>query len=741
MVHNGAMDRRSTLNLYTISVVILDVVLVFLASLMQQVSLETYLTQNIVLLSFFTLVTLTLGHLLIFYIYEKKDHSLIQNLIKEDQRKLRLLESSMEQSSDLLYWIDTNNQIMHTSRRTLEVLGYSRDELLGQSPEVLDATFRADGMNRLRHQLRTQIFHVFETVQKTKNGTLIPMEVVLSLFLYDGEEFLTASCRDIRPRLKAAKELSLARNQFEHFMRGLPGGAFIKHPGGELTFRNDVFDGFRLALATGFLKEEFQQKDQVILSGLPCNFVYETKGLNNRPQFFEVWQFPLDFSDQEILIGGVVFDITERKLADNALADSQAFLEATIHQSPVGIVILDGNTTSIRILNQGAKEIMGISPTQILAGQSLTMEGIIGEVLDENHKPFTLERNPMYRAFFREAAYHDRVILRRPDGREKFVLINSGPINDSRGQMIAAMVALLDITDLHEAETQLQNVNKRLEARVEERTQELVKTIENLTRTQEQLIESEKFASLGSLVAGVAHEINTPVGVSVTAASFLKEETDALVARIEGNELKKSDLHQYISHALQSSQIILSNLQRASNLIKSFKMISADQSMDQRRKFLLVLYFRDVFLSLHPTDKKLHLKLEVEGDEKLELNSFPGVFSQIVTNLYMNSCIHGFEGQTSGKIVIQVKKEGEEILIVYRDDGRGMEETTLKKIYDPFFTTRRDLGGTGLGMNIVFNLVNQKLGGSIKAWSQPDQGVEFQIRIPATESVNFFTDS
>jgi signal transduction histidine kinase len=302
---------------------------------------------------------------------------------------------------------------------------------------------------------------------------------------------------------------------------------------------------------------------------------------------------------------------------------------------------------------------------------------------------------------------------------------------------MAAIVAFLDVTELRDTQDQLEALNHTLEQMVGSRTQELSQsnealkvTIDNLRLAQDQLIESEKMASLGGLVAGVAHEINTPVGVGVTAASFLKERTEALARLYETQAMRKSDLETYLDQARQSSGIQLSNLDRASNLIKSFKMISVDQSTDLMRRFKLREYLEELFVSLHPPDKRIKVAVRVEGDPSLEVRSFPGTFSQVVTNLFMNSCHHGFEGRTEGKVSLLFWTDAGRLFIHYRDDGWGMDEATLRRIYEPFFTTRRDLGGTGLGMNIVFNLVTQKLGGTIKATSTLGQGTEFFFDLP-----------
>ena len=265
---------------------------------------------------------------------------------------------------------------------------------------------------------------------------------------------------------------------------------------------------------------------------------------------------------------------------------------------------------------------------------------------------------------------------------------------------------------------------------LQEANQALQQSLNSLKATQGQLIEAEKMAALGNLVAGVAHEVNTPVGVAVTAASHLEERTQTLSADLAAGSLKKSDLEKYTKQAGDSAAMILSNLRRAGDIIQSFKQVAVDQSSEEKRRFNFKDYLEDVLLSLHPTLKKTNFLVEVDCPEDLVLESFPGAVSQIVTNLVMNSLVHGFEGRDKGSIRIEVSEAADEITFKYRDDGRGMDPESLKRIFEPFYTTKRTEGGSGLGMHIVYNLVLQTLGGRIEADSALGEGIYFAIHFP-----------
>lgn len=269
---------------------------------------------------------------------------------------------------------------------------------------------------------------------------------------------------------------------------------------------------------------------------------------------------------------------------------------------------------------------------------------------------------------------------------------------------------------------------------LEKRTIELSETLAKLKTTQEQLIKSEKMAALGNLVAGVAHEINTPVGNSVTAASTLAEETTSFATSVTAGQLKRSTLNNYLDLATEASEIILSNLQRAGELIQSFKQVAVDRTSLERRTFTLKSYLSEILVTLEPQLKKTPHQVIVTGDDTININSYPGAFAQIVTNFITNSIIHAYPTNKPGHIQLDIRQQSRQIVIEYQDDGCGIEEQYLNNIFEPFFTTNRDQGGSGLGMHIVYNLVTQKLKGIIKVTSQVNLGTIFTVTLPLSDS-------
>gem|GEM_PF-2293755 len=273
-------------------------------------------------------------------------------------------------------------------------------------------------------------------------------------------------------------------------------------------------------------------------------------------------------------------------------------------------------------------------------------------------------------------------------------------------------------------------------AQLVERTDQLSKALDDLKAAQNQLVEAEKMAALGGLVAGVAHEINTPVGVGVTAASLLEDKTTAFRTIYQGGQMKRSDLEKYLDTAGQSSTMILNNLNRAAELIQSFKQVAVDQSSEERREFPLKTYLEEILLSLHPKLKKTQLTTQINGDDSLTLDSYPGAFSQIVTNLVMNSLLHAYEPDDQGQIAFDFRQSGSRLTFEYNDNGKGIPTENLSKIFEPFFTTKRTQGGSGLGLHIIYNLVTQRLGGTIRCESKIGSGTRFIIEMPTSNSQN-----
>jgi signal transduction histidine kinase/ligand-binding sensor domain-containing protein len=274
----------------------------------------------------------------------------------------------------------------------------------------------------------------------------------------------------------------------------------------------------------------------------------------------------------------------------------------------------------------------------------------------------------------------------------------------------------------------LEKENRRLEGEVTKRTAEIKRQAEEIQKTQAQLFQSEKMAALGQMVAGMAHEINTPVGVVVTATSLLQENSNKIKTLFDANNMSVSELDEFIHSTIEIGDIQRKNIDRAADLVRSFKQVAVDQSHDEKRRINLKDYIDEVILSLDPRIRPTGHRVSVRGDAEIMLHTYPGAIAQIITNLLLNSLQHAYTEGQKGEIEIDVKVD-KAITIIYSDDGRGVSAEAEEKIFDPFFTTARGTGGSGLGLHIVYNLVHHKLKGRISYAGSPGTGARFIIHL------------
>ena len=297
-----------------------------------------------------------------------------------------------------------------------------------------------------------------------------------------------------------------------------------------------------------------------------------------------------------------------------------------------------------------------------------------------------------------------------PDGRLLVLEVQESPVFDQEGQVISVEGLWRDVTaDRH--------------------------NLELIRKAQQQLVESEKMAALGSLVAGLSHEINTPVGIGVTAASHLVQETGETLKAYAADDLTRGRFEQFLETSAESAQLIQTNLNRAADLLQNFKLVATDQTASQDRDFNLGEYLEDVIQSLSPRFRNTGFKITSSCPGDLEMHCDPGALYQVLSNLVLNSLLHGFEGLLVGEIKVHARRVDGNIELDYRDNGNGMSRGELARMYEPFFTTKRGRGGTGLGMHIVYNNVTQTLGGTISCASKPGRGTRFRIRVPLLAEV------
>jgi signal transduction histidine kinase len=272
---------------------------------------------------------------------------------------------------------------------------------------------------------------------------------------------------------------------------------------------------------------------------------------------------------------------------------------------------------------------------------------------------------------------------------------------------------------------------KRAENELRAAKERAEKALADLRAAQRSLVEAEKLAALGGLVAGVAHEVNNPVGISLTVASSLARRCELFIKEIQDGAIRRSKFEEFITLNRESAQLLVTNLLRAGELIQSFKQVAVDRSMADRREFDLCEATSQIVASLRPVLKQAPITLDVECAKGLVMNSYPGSYGQVITNLFLNAVTHAFPKGRAGRVMIETRAlDHKNVEVIVADDGVGMTEDVRKQAFDPFFTTRRSEGGTGLGLHIIHTLVTQRLGGQLNLDSEPGRGTVFRLVLP-----------
>ncbi len=420
--------------------------------------------------------------------------------------------------------------------------------------------------------------------------------------------------------------------------------------------------------------------------------------------------------DGERRLVAAVRDVTQRRLADAALRESEARYSLILRKVPVGIVHF-GRDWIISFCNDRFVDIIGSSKGQLIGLD-------IQKLRDKSLLPACAE------ALAGRQSEYEGPYISTTGARPMHVHMRTAPMFDENDEVVGGVAIFEDISLRVAAEQALRQINEELERRVGERTAELQATNDELRHAMTRIAQSEKLASLGSLVAGVAHELNTPLGNARTVASALNDRVREFHCELASGNLRKSALGSFVEASADAAALIERNLCRAVDLLGNFKQVAVDQTSMRRRAFDLRQIIDEVLSTLQPKLRKHPCRIDVDVPAGIGLDSYPGPLEQVLTNFILNSLIHGFEGREGGVIAIAAEMRGDEVLLDYRDDGAGMDELAASRAFDPFYTTRLGQGGSGLGLYIVHNLVTGALGGSITLSTTHGQGVRFTLLLP-----------
>jgi PAS domain S-box-containing protein len=415
-------------------------------------------------------------------------------------------------------------------------------------------------------------------------------------------------------------------------------------------------------------------------------------------------------------------ELAVRQRAEAALQVTQTKFKAIFDASPVSMSVsrIGHETSETLDVNSAWVRVFGLTREQAI-GSNGARTGIWKDNALRDESMRILQAQGQLEGF--------RAWMLHGVTRQEMLFELSGRLVTLGGELVLIM-AFDDVTAQHRYEENILQLNATLEHRVQERTQELSATLVQLTAAQSELVRAEKMSALGSLVAGIAHELNTPIGNSLTVASTLEDNAHRFADDM-ATGLTRSRLDEFVTSTRQGAGILMRGLQHAAELVSSFKQVAVDQTSLNRRSFDLHATVHEILLTLGPTIRKYGHTVECDVAPDIIMDSYPGPLGQVVTNLINNALIHAFGDGRQGRVVLLASPGPDgTVQLQVSDNGVGIPEDHLTRVFDPFFTTRLGQGGSGLGLNIVYNLVTKTLGGTVHVASTPGEGATFHMVLP-----------
>jgi PAS domain S-box-containing protein len=527
--------------------------------------------------------------------------------------------------------------------------------------------------------------------------------------------------------IRALAEQRLAEESYRKLFEGSVDGIYVTTPGGlilnanpalarmmlygspEELIRgiNDISEGVYVHPKARVQYQQLMQRD-----GMVREFEYQVRRRDGSILWLsDSATVVRDEVGEIVRYEGTVRDITDQRRAEEAIAEGRRLLQLVIDTVPAVINVKNKQLHYV-LMNRYMAGIFGIEAHEAIGRTTSDLMSRYGaQKTDENDRRVLATGKELG---FYEEEYRDS------SGNLRHWLVNKLPLLDADGHVESIVTVALDIGERKRGEQEMREAKDAAEA-----------ALRNLRETQNSLIEAEKLAALGRLVAGVAHEVNNPVGISLTVASSLERKTALFTAEVARGDLRRSSLTDFLGAARDASGQLVANLNRAAELITSFKQVAADRNYSDQRTFDLGDLTEQVVLSLRPGLRKHRLTLAVDCEPNLTMNSYPGPYGQVLTNLFLNSVAHAFPDGRAGMVDIKVRASGADYVeIIFADDGCGMSLDVRRRAFDPFFTTRRDQGGTGLGLHIVYSIVTNRLGGRLDLDSDPGRGTRVHIVLP-----------
>lgn len=685
-------------------------------------------------------------------------------LLREQERQMlekanRKFESIVEFLPDPTFVINRHGEVVAWNRAMAELTGTPKAEILGQGDHAHAVPFYGEPVPTLiNHFSQAEMGewrHLYDFVEvhadtvyaecfapRLNDGDGAFLWSTASALCDDGGQVIGAiqSLRDVTYRKKSEHALRSSEEGYRHLVETMNDGMGVVSAAGTITYANDS-----LCQMMRMDKDSLQGAN--IMSLVPILGEVEQlstwRGWKLAPgealeldvpradgTSFPARVSPAAISDEHGNFQGgfgIVSDLTtireaeasirkvnenlEQRVADStrelratnsALRESEARFRRIIDSLQEGYVFYSQNKDrGFTYISPSYRNLTGFKTPADLC------EGVRQDILLESNAE---ARHMAEKSLsgFRQSPFDLEVTC--ADGSIRTMEIMEVPIFDEFGHVTSVEGIGRDVT---EARRNLQLVRE----------------------AQAQLIEQEKLAALGSLVAGLSHEINTPVGIGVTASSHLVAEVGQCIKQYEEGNLTQEDFESFLETSRESADLVVANLNRAADLIQNFKQVASDQANSMERVFVLKEYLEDVVRSFSPRLRKSGFNIVVDCRSELKMKCDPGSLYQVLSNLIVNSLNHGFEGMLVGQITISVHTSDTDLIIEFADNGNGMSRQESARIYEPFFTTKRGRGGTGLGLHIVYNNVTQNMGGNITCASKPGRGTKFTISVPLLAEV------
>ena len=527
--------------------------------------------------------------------------------------------------------------------------------------------------------------------------------------------------------VKALAEQRLAEESYRKLFEASVDGIYVTTPAGELLNANpslarmmgydspqDLIRGIGDVATSVYVHPAAREQYEFLMrrDGMVREFEYQVRARDGTVLWLSDSASAVRNEAGEIArYEGVVRDITDQKRAEDAIAEGRRLLQQVIDTVPAVINVKDKNLRYV-LMNRYMAGIFSIEPQDAIGRTTSDLMSRYGARKTDEHDKRVLEAGR--ELGFYEEEYKDSA------GNMRQWLVNKLPLLDADGEIERIVTVALDIGERKRGEQEMRKAKDAAEA-----------ALRNLRETQNSLIEAEKLAALGRLVAGIAHEVNNPVGISLTVASALERKTALFAGEVARGDLRRSSLNDYLETSRDASAQLVANLNRAGELITSFKQVAADRNYSDQRVFDLGDLTEQVVMSLRPGLRKHHLTLNVDCQPDLTMNSYPGPYGQVLTNLFLNSVAHAFPDGKAGAVDIRVRASGHDnVEVIFSDNGVGMSLDVRRRAFDPFFTTRRDQGGTGLGLHIVYSIVTTRLGGRLDLDSEPGGGTRIRMILP-----------